>query len=59
MFVQGDLSVGDNCPKMKGIVDALGDLGEVIQDRTLVLSVLRGLNSTYDHMKALLKRSML
>jgi len=34
MFVQGDLSVGDYCHKMKGMADALGDHGVVIQDRT-------------------------
>jgi hypothetical protein len=44
---------------MKGMADALGDLGEVIIDRTLVLNVLRGLNAKYDHMKALLKRTRL
>jgi len=42
---------------MKGMADALGDLGEVITDRTVVLNVLRGLNAKYDHMKALLKRT--
>ena len=42
---------------MKGMADALGDLGEVITDCTLVLNVLRGLNAKYDHMKALLKRT--
>jgi len=34
LFVQGDLSVGDYCHKMKGMADALGDHGVVIQDRT-------------------------
>jgi hypothetical protein len=42
---------------MKGMADALGDLSEVIQDRTLVLNILRGLSPKYNHMKALLKRS--
>jgi len=42
---------------MKGMADDLGDLGEVIQDRTLVLNILRGLNEQYSHMAALLKRS--
>ena len=54
-FVQGDLLIRDYCCKMKGMADALGDLGEVIPDRTLVLDVLHGLNAKYDHMKALLK----
>ena len=39
------------------MADDLGDLGEVIQDRTLVLNVLRGLNERYSHMVALLKQS--
>ena len=42
---------------MKGMADALGDLGEVIQGRTLVLGILRGLSPKCNHMKALLKRS--
>lgn len=57
VFVQGDLSIDDYCRKMKGMADALGDLGEVIRDRTLVLNVLRGLNEKFAHMKAHFKRS--
>jgi hypothetical protein len=30
---------------------ALGDLGEVIHDRTLILNVLRGLNEKFAHMR--------
>jgi hypothetical protein len=41
VFMQGDLSVGDYCCKMKGMAKALG---EVIHDRTLVLNVLRANN---------------
>ncbi|XP_062208877.1 uncharacterized protein LOC133910525 [Phragmites australis] len=55
-FAQGDLSVSDYCRKMKGMADALGDIGEAIQDRTLVLAVLRGLNEKFSYMTALLKR---
>jgi hypothetical protein len=40
---------------MKGWLMPLGDLGEAIHDRTVVLNVLWGLNVKYDHMKALLK----
>ena len=57
LFEQGDLSITDYCRRMKSMADDLGDLGEVIQDRTLVLNVLRGLNERYSHMVALLKRS--
>ena len=42
---------------MKGMADALDDLGEVIHDRTLVLNVLRGLNEKFAHMKAHFKRT--
>jgi hypothetical protein len=42
---------------MKGMVEALGDLGEVIHDRTLVLNVVRGLNEKFAHMKVHFKRS--
>jgi hypothetical protein len=40
---------------MKGWLTPLGDPGEAIHDRTVVLNVLWGLNVKYDHMKALLK----
>ncbi|XP_066360927.1 uncharacterized protein [Miscanthus floridulus] len=42
-FVQGDLSVGDFCRRMKSMADSLGDLGWPVEDRILVLNVLRGL----------------
>jgi hypothetical protein len=38
---QGDLSVTEFCRKMKNIADTLG---EPVPDRTLVMSILRGLN---------------
>jgi uncharacterized membrane protein YgcG len=57
VFMQVDLSVGDYCCKMKGMAEALGDLGEVIHDRTLILNVLRGLNEKFAHMKVHFKRS--
>jgi hypothetical protein len=40
-FVQGDLSVSDYYHKLKSMADSLGDLGEPVPDRTLVLLVLR------------------
>jgi hypothetical protein len=51
LFVQGDLSVNDYCRKMKWMADNLHDLDEHVEDRTLVLDVLRGLNKKYDHVK--------
>ena len=44
LFEQGELSIADYCKRMKNMADDLGDLGEVVHDRTLVLNVLRGLN---------------
>jgi hypothetical protein len=43
-LTQGVLSVDDFCRKLKGMADALADLGEPINDHTLVLNILRGLN---------------
>jgi hypothetical protein len=57
VFMQGSLSVGDYCRKIKGMAEALGDLGEVIHDRTLVLNVLCSLNEKFAHMKVHFKRS--
>jgi hypothetical protein len=56
LFSQGDLSVGEYCRQMKGMVDSLRDLSEPVTDRTLVLNFLRGLSPRYDHLKALIKR---
>jgi hypothetical protein len=56
LFVQGDLSVNDYCLRMKWMADNLRDLGEHVEDHTLVLNVLRRLNKMYDHDKTYLKR---
>jgi hypothetical protein len=55
-FVQGDLSISEYCHCLKGMANALGDLGEVVLDRTLVLTILRGPNGRFSHMAAFLKR---
>jgi hypothetical protein len=44
---QGALSIDDYCRKMKSMADALANLGEPIQDRTLVLNVLWALNEHF------------
>ncbi|XP_039826979.1 uncharacterized protein LOC120688648 [Panicum virgatum] len=46
-FVQGDLSITDYCRRLKRMADDLGDLGETVTDRTLVLNLIRGLNEHY------------
>jgi uncharacterized membrane protein YgcG len=55
-FVQGDLSVNEYCRKMKTMVDSLGDLGCPVEDRMLVLNVLRGLSDRYTHLRSLIMR---
>ncbi|WVZ87940.1 hypothetical protein U9M48_034514 [Paspalum notatum var. saurae] len=50
-FEQGDLSVGEYCRRMKGMADALCDLGWPMEDRFLVLNIVRGLNDSYGHLK--------
>jgi hypothetical protein len=55
-FVQGDLPVADYCRKLKSMADSLCDLGKPVLDRTLVLSVLHGLNEEFRYMGAILKR---
>jgi hypothetical protein len=54
-FIQGDLSISDYCRRLKGMANALGDLGEAVLGRTLVLTTLRGLNGRFSHMVSLLK----
>jgi hypothetical protein len=55
-FVQGDLSVSAYCRKMKTMADSLGDLGCPVEDRILVLNVLRGLGDRYTHLRSLIMR---
>jgi len=55
-FSQGELSVSDYCRQMKSMAAKLRDLGEVINDRTLVLNVLRGLNDKFGHMRIHFRR---
>ncbi|KAL6597818.1 hypothetical protein ACP70R_046623 [Stipagrostis hirtigluma subsp. patula] len=56
-FAQGDLSITDYCRRMKTMADELGDLGEPVLDRTLVLNVIRGLNERYEHIGTHIQRS--
>lgn len=54
-FVQGNLTVTEYCRKLKSMADGLADLGHPVEDRTLVLSVLRGLNERFEYIAALIK----
>jgi hypothetical protein len=55
-FVQGELSISEYCRHFKGIADALDDLGDVVLDLTIILTILHGLNDGFSHMASLLKR---
>jgi hypothetical protein len=56
-FVQNDISVTEYCHKFKGMDDALADLGSPVDDRILVLNILRGLNQRFEHLDAIIRRS--
>jgi hypothetical protein len=56
-FVQGDLSLTEYCRKFKGMADALADLGSPVDDRILILNILRGLNQCFKHLRAIIRRS--
>jgi hypothetical protein len=55
-FVQGDMSISEYCHCLKGMADALDDLGEVVLDHSPVLTMLRGLNGCFSYMATLLKQ---
>jgi hypothetical protein len=48
--------VGEFCRQMKTKADALRDLGHPVPEPTLVLNVLRGLNSSFDHLRTWITR---
>jgi hypothetical protein len=54
-FVQGDLSVNEYCRKFKAMADGLADLGAPVEDRILVLNILRGLNQRFEHMGSIIR----
>ncbi|XP_021316873.1 uncharacterized protein LOC110435556 [Sorghum bicolor] len=53
---QGALSIDDYCRKMKGMTNALADLGEPVHDCTLVLNILQGLNERFQFMAQFITR---
>jgi hypothetical protein len=55
-FVQGDLTVSEYCRKFKNMTDALVDLRSPVDDRILVLNILRGLNPRFEHLGAIIRR---
>jgi hypothetical protein len=54
-FVQGDLSVNEYWCKFKAMVDGLANLGAPVDDRILVLNILRGLNQRFEHMGSIIR----
>jgi hypothetical protein len=53
-FVQGDLSINEYCRRFKAMADGLANLGAPIDDRTLVLNILRGLNQRFEHVGSII-----
>jgi hypothetical protein len=45
------------CHKFKGMADALADLGSPVDDRILILNILRGLNLRFEHLGFIIRRS--
>ena len=56
-FVQGDLSTMDYYRHMKHMADDLGNLSEVVTDRTLILDLIHGLNECFANIGLHLRRS--
>lgn len=52
---QGSLSITDFCRRLETMAATLGEFGDPISDRTLVLTLLRGLNGKFRHMVSNLK----
>jgi hypothetical protein len=55
-FVQGDLSINEYCRKFKSMADDLADLGAPVEDRILILNILRGLNQRFEHVGSIIRR---
>jgi hypothetical protein len=54
-FVQGDLSVNKYYHKFKAMADGLADIGASIEDRILVLNILRGLNQRFEQVGSIIR----
>jgi hypothetical protein len=55
-FVQGNLLVNEYCRKFKAMADGLANLGASVDDRILVLNILRGLNQRFEHVGSIIRR---
>jgi hypothetical protein len=54
-FVQGDLSINEYCRKFKAMADSLADFGAPVEDRILVLNILRGQNQCFEHVGSIIR----
>jgi hypothetical protein len=54
-FVHGDLSVNEYYRKFKAMVDGMADLDAPVDDRILVLNILRGLNQRFEHVGSIIR----
>jgi hypothetical protein len=55
-FVQGDLSINEYCHKFKAMTDGLANLSALVDDRILILNILRGLNQRFEHVGSVIRR---
>jgi hypothetical protein len=55
-FVQDDLSVIEYFRKFKAMADGLADLDAPVDNRILVLNILRGLNQCFKHVGSIIRR---
>lgn len=51
----GDMKVTDYCREMKKLADSLSNVDAPVQDRTLVMYVLNGLNAKFDNIINVIK----
>jgi hypothetical protein len=54
-FIQGNLSMSEYCHKFKAMADGLADLGSSVEDRILILNILRGLNQRFEHVGSIIR----
>jgi hypothetical protein len=54
-FKQGALNITDYCRRLETMASALAEFGDPVGDRTLVMTLIRGLNGTFRHMMSHLK----
>jgi hypothetical protein len=48
--------VNEYCRKFKAMADGLVDLGTPVEDRILVLNILRRLNQRFEHVRTIIRR---